>query len=58
MRVRGVGVDIVSIKRIEKVFSKYGDKFLNRFLFEKEKEQFRDHSRTCMKRALLFLASR
>jgi len=33
---RGIGVDIVDIRRIRKSFEKYGDRFLRRVLTEKE----------------------
>jgi len=33
---RGIGVDIVDIRRIRKSFEKYGDSFLRRVLTEKE----------------------
>lgn len=32
-----IGIDIVSISRIEKMYEKFGDKFYDRFLSEEEK---------------------
>ncbi len=39
MSIVGIGTDIVSIKRIEKVLSKQSDKFLKRVLTENELKQ-------------------
>ena len=33
-----IGIDIVSIDRIKKMYEKFGDKFYDRFLCEDEKE--------------------
>ena len=34
-----IGVDIVSINRIKKIFSKYGTRFTNQFLTDSEKKK-------------------
>ncbi len=38
MEIKGIGIDIVSISRIETMISTYGDKFLKRVFTEKEIE--------------------
>lgn len=37
MNVIGLGTDIVNINRIKKIYSKYGNQFLNKILTEFEK---------------------
>ena len=34
--VKGVGIDIIEVKRIKKIIEKYGDRFFNRILTESE----------------------
>ena len=34
--VKGVGIDIIEVKRIKKIIEKYGDRFFNRILTENE----------------------
>lgn len=36
----GIGTDLCEIARIEKVYLKYGDHFVNRLLMTQEREQF------------------
>ncbi|MBM4157174.1 MAG: holo-[acyl-carrier-protein] synthase [Ignavibacteria bacterium] len=43
--VRGTGIDIIEIKRIKKIIEKYGDKFFNRILTEKEIEYCKSFSK-------------
>jgi holo-[acyl-carrier protein] synthase len=38
--ILGVGIDLIEIKRIEKTFNKFGEKFLNRILSNEEKIEF------------------
>lgn len=38
MNVIGLGTDIVNINRIKKIYSKYGNQFLNKILTESEKK--------------------
>ena len=38
MNVIGLGTDIVNINRIKKIYSKYGNHFLNKILTESEKK--------------------
>lgn len=40
MSILGVGVDIVSINRIERIYRTYGDAFLKRILSEREHDEF------------------
>jgi holo-[acyl-carrier protein] synthase len=45
MNVIGLGTDIVNINRIKKIYSKYGDQFLNKILSESEKKSEKKLSR-------------
>ena len=36
--ITGIGTDFIEKKRIEKVFKKYGNRFLNKILSESEKK--------------------
>ncbi|MBW3566927.1 MAG: holo-ACP synthase [Proteobacteria bacterium] len=47
----GIGTDLCEVSRIERVYSKYGEHFVNRLLMPREHEQF---ART--KRKVRFLA--
>ncbi len=38
MNVIGLGTDIVNMNRVKKIYSKYGDQFLNKILTETEKK--------------------
>ena len=38
MNVIGLGTDIVNMNRIKKIYSKYGNKFLDKILTESEKK--------------------
>lgn len=38
MNVIGLGTDIVNINRVKKIYSKYGNQFLNKILTESEKK--------------------
>ncbi len=49
--ILGVGIDIVSIKRIESLWNRYGFRFLNRILTQQE-------ARAIPKNVVEFLASR
>lgn len=50
--ISGIGTDIVHIKRIEALLTKYGDRFVNRILSKSEIVQFR------IKNSVLYLARR
>jgi len=45
MNVIGLGTDIVNINRIKKIYSKYGNHFLNKILTESEKKSEKKLSR-------------
>jgi holo-[acyl-carrier protein] synthase len=45
MNVIGLGMDIVNINRIKKIYSKYGNQFLNKILTESEKKSEKKLSR-------------
>jgi holo-[acyl-carrier protein] synthase len=45
MNVIGLGTDIVNINRIKKIYSKYGNQFLNKILSESEKKSEKKLSR-------------
>ena len=38
--ITGIGTDFIEKKRIEKIFKKYGNRFLNKILSESEKKKF------------------
>lgn len=43
--IYGVGVDLLSIKRVERLYLKYGERFVNHVLTVEESEQFQSVSR-------------
>jgi len=43
--VKGIGIDIVSIRRIEKMFDMYGEKFVERVLSSHEKKNLTKESK-------------
>jgi holo-[acyl-carrier protein] synthase len=45
MNVIGLGTDIVNINRIKKIYSKYGNQFLNKILTDSEKKSEKKLSR-------------
>ncbi len=51
--IEGIGVDIVSHRRIKSIFNKYGDRFVKRVLSEKEQKEF-----SRVKDKVSFLSSR
>jgi len=38
--IKGIGTDLVEKRRIKNAISKFGDKFIERVLTEKEKEEY------------------
>lgn len=44
--IKGVGVDIVSVKRIKKILENHGERFLNRILTENEKNELKNKGNT------------
>ncbi len=43
MDIKGIGIDIISIKRMKEMVAKYGDRFLNRIFTEKEIDNFQNN---------------
>ena len=43
--IKGVGIDIIDIKRIKKIIERYGDRFYTRILTEKEIEYCKSFSK-------------
>ncbi|NYT35270.1 holo-ACP synthase [Allopusillimonas soli] len=57
-RIAGIGVDILKLARLERVYGKYGEKFVARVLGEQEIAKFHARSRRDPARGLRFLATR
>lgn len=43
--IKGIGIDIIEVKRIKKIIERYGDRFYNRILTEKEIEYCKSFSK-------------
>lgn len=43
--IKGIGIDIIDIKRIKKIIERYGDRFYTRILTEKEIEYCKSFSK-------------
>jgi holo-[acyl-carrier protein] synthase len=43
--IKGIGIDIIDIKRIKKIIKRYGDRFYTRILTEKEIEYCKSFSK-------------
>ena len=43
MKIRGIGIDIVSIARVRRVFKRHPVRFANRLLHPDEREDYRGH---------------
>jgi len=56
--IAGIGVDILNVHRIERVFARYGERFLRRILGPQEIEKFRRRHSRDPRRGIRFLASR
>src|SRR5690606_17516160 len=52
----GVGTDLCQIERIEKVYAKYGDRFVDRLLMPEERAQFEKTHRKVRFLAMHFAA--
>lgn len=57
-KVAGIGLDIIRVERIQGVFDRYGDKFLNRILGPQEIEVFHRRFARDPRRGIRFLATR
>ena len=51
--IYGIGTDVVHVERIQKVFDRHGERFVEHILMPRELEAFRGH-----RRAVRFLAMR
>ncbi|MDQ1237736.1 MAG: holo-ACP synthase [Wigglesworthia glossinidia] len=58
MTIIGIGVDIVSIKRINKVILYYGKKFIKKILSKNEEIQYNQLLHTHIRKSTYFLAKR
>ena len=56
--IYGIGTDMVSITRLEKVLERWGDRFVRRILGPEEMERFIDRRRRVPLRGLRYLATR
>ncbi len=56
--VAGIGVDLLRLERIERVFARHGERFARRILGPREIEKFNIRYRRDPQRGLRFLASR
>ncbi len=56
--IAGIGTDIIYISRIERAYSRFGSRFLDRILGEQEKEIFARRYARDSQRGLRFLATR
>jgi len=52
----GIGVDLVAIERIGKIYQKFPERFLNRILTDSEKNRFRQKKESIASLAALFAA--
>lgn len=56
MTVKGVGVDLVSVDRITRVYKKFPERFINRIFTENEKKQFEARGSSMQSLAARFAA--
>jgi len=56
--IAGIGTDILYLNRIQKVYSRFGERFPRRILGEQELEKFFSRSSRDFQRGLRFLATR
>jgi holo-[acyl-carrier protein] synthase len=54
--IYGIGTDIVQLARIEKIFERYGDRFVEHLLLPSEEQAFRQYSRPARFLAMRFAA--
>ncbi|HUG58337.1 MAG TPA: holo-ACP synthase [Candidimonas sp.] len=57
-KVAGIGVDILRVERIEQVFARHGQKFVQRILGPQEIEKFHRRYQRDPQRGIRFLATR
>ena len=53
--IKGIGTDLVEKRRIKNALSKFGDKFIERVLTEKEKEEYR--SKASLHKKISFISN-
>ena len=53
--IKGIGTDLVEKKRIKNAISKFGDKFIERVLTEKEKEEYQ--SKASLHKKISFISN-
>ena len=56
--IAGIGVDLLRLDRIERVYARYGEKFVHRILGPEEISKFRLRSQRDPQRGIRFLATR
>ncbi len=56
--IAGIGMDLLRLDRIERVYALYGDKFVHRVLGPQEIEKFRLRSQRDPQRGIRYLATR
>lgn len=56
--IAGIGVDLLRLDRIERVYARYGEKFVHRILGPQEINKFRLRSQRDPQRGIRFLATR
>lgn len=52
----GIGTDIVQIERIQQIYERYGERFVERLLLPQEEQALRTHSRPARFLAMRFAA--
>src|SRR5690606_24149058 len=57
-KIAGIGVDLLKVDRIERVYARYGAKFVSRILGLEETEKFQQRHQRDPKRGIRFLATR
>ncbi len=57
-KIAGIGLDIIRVERIQRVFDRYGDKFLRRILGPQEIDIFHRRFQRDPRRGVRFLATR
>ncbi|NEN75500.1 holo-ACP synthase [Pelistega sp. NLN82] len=56
--IGGIGTDILYVHRIERVLSRFGDRFIQRILGREEQQKYHARAARDPKRGVLFLATR
>lgn len=58
MGIAGIGMDLLRLDRIERIYARYGEKFVRRILGPEEIQKFRSRQQRDPQRGLRFLATR